>query len=160
MGHRADHRLDALELGFPLLEHAVVDLVHARDHFHQSAKGTHAFDQTHLLHKIREVEGGLLQLALHALHISDLHLLLSPFHQGEHISHAEDPAGHPLRMEGLEGLHLFAGADEFDRRATHLADREGSAATAIAIELGEHCPRKTHLLMECAGEFSGLLADH
>ena len=160
LGHRADHRFDPFELGFPLLEHAVIDFVHARDHFHQPPQGAHAFDQAHLLNEIGEVKGGLLQLALHALHIGDLHLLLGLFHQGEHIAHAQDSTGHPLRMEGLEGLHLFAGADELDRGSTHLADRERGPAAAVAIQLGEHRPGETHLLVEGAGEFGGLLADH
>ena len=50
--HRTDHGFDALQLLLPLLEHAVVDLVHARDHFHQTPERAHALDQAHLLHEI------------------------------------------------------------------------------------------------------------
>ena len=159
-GHRADHRFDALELGFALLEHPVVDLVHPRDHFHQAAEGAHALDQAHLFDEIGEVEAGFLQLALHLLDIGDLNFLLGLLHEGEHITHAEDAAGHPLGVERLQRLHLLAGADEFDRRAAHLADREGGATPGVAVHLGEHGPGDAHLLMERAGEFSGLLADH
>ena len=159
-GHRADHGFDLFELLLALLEHAVINFVHARDHLHQAPEGAHALDQAHLLQKIGEVEGGLLQLLLHAGHIGQLHFLLGFLHQGEHIAHAEDAAGHPFRVEGLEGLHLFAGADEFDRRAAHLADREGGAAAAVAIELGEHGAGDADLLVEGPGEFGRLLADH
>ena len=159
-GHRADHRFDLFELLLALLEHAVINLVHPRDHFHQAAEGAHALDQAHLLQKIGEVEGGLLQLLLHAGHIGQLHFLLGLLHQGEHIAHAEDAAGHALGVEGLQGLHLFAGADELDRGAAHLADREGGAAAAVAIELGQHGAGEADLVVEGAGEFGRLLADH
>ena len=159
-GHRADHGLDFFELLLPLLEHAVVDLVHARDHFHQPPQGAHALDQTHLLQEIGEVEGGFLQLLLHPLHIGQFHLFLGLLHQGEHVAHAEDAAGHPFGVEGLQRLHLFAGADELDRRTAHLADREGGAPPGIAIELGEHGTGDAHLLMEGPGEIGGFLANH
>ena len=123
LGHRADHRLDLAQLLLPLLEHAVVDLVHPRDQLHQAPQGAHALDHAHLLQEIGEVKRGLLQLLLHAGHIGQLHLLLGLLHQGEHIAHAQDAAGHALGMEGLQRLHLLAGADELDRRTADLADR-------------------------------------
>ena len=158
--HRADHGLDLLELLLALLEHAVVDLVHAWDHLHQPTKRAHSLDQAHLLKEIREIEAGLLQLLLHLGHIGELHLLGGLLHQGEHVAHAEDAAGHPLGMEGLQGLHLFAGADELDRCPAHLADREGRAPPGISVQLGEHGPADAHLLMEGPGEVGRLLADH
>ena len=51
-GHRTDHRFNLLELLLALLEHAVIDLVHARDHLHQTAQGAHALDQAHLLDEV------------------------------------------------------------------------------------------------------------
>ena len=160
LGHRTDHRFDLLELLLALFEHAVIDLVHAGDHLHQSPQRAHALDQPHLLKKIREVEAGLLELLLHLGHIGQLHFLGGLLHQGEHIAHAEDAAGHALGVEGLQGLHLLAGADELDRRTAHLADREGGAAPGIAIQLGEHRTGDPHLLMESAGEVGRLLANH
>ena len=68
-GHRADHRLDLLELLLALLEHAVVDLVHAGDHLHQPSKRAHALDQAHLLEEVGKIETGFLQLLLHLRHI-------------------------------------------------------------------------------------------
>ena len=63
-------------------------------------------------------------------------------------------------MEGLQRLHLLAGADELDRRTADLADREGGATAGIAIEFGEHGAGDSHLLVEGAGEIGGLLANH
>ena len=120
--HRTDHRFDPFQLLLPLLEHPVVELVHARDHLHQAPERPHPLDQTHLLHEVREIERRLLQLFLHLLDIGELNLLLGLLHQRQHIAHAEDAAGHPFGMEGLERLHLLAGADELDRLTAHLAD--------------------------------------
>ena len=63
-------------------------------------------------------------------------------------------------MEGLERLHLLAGADELDRCTAHLADRKGCTASGVAIELGEHGAGDAHLLVEGPGELRRLLADH
>ena len=121
--HRADHRLNPFELLLPLLEHAVIQLVHSRDHLHQPTERTHALDQSHLMNKVCEIERRLLQLSLHLLHVSKFNLLLSLLHQSEHIPHAENAACHPLGMKRLQGLNLLASTDEFDRLPTHLADR-------------------------------------
>ena len=160
LGHGADHRFDLLELLFALLEHPVVDLVHPRDHFHETAQGAHALDQAHLLDEVREVEGGFLELLLHLGHVGQLDLLLGLLNQGQDVAHAEDPAGHPFGVEGLQRLHLFPGTDEFDRCPADLADREGRAAAGVTVELGEHRTGDAHLIVEGAGEFGGLLADH
>ena len=160
LGHRADHGLDALELLLPLLEHAVIDLVHARDHFHQTPQRAHALDQAHLLHEVREIKRRLLQLLLHLFDVGEFDLLLGLLHQRQHITHAEDAAGHPFGMERLQGLHLLAGADELDRLTAHLADRKGGTTAGITIKLGEHRSGDAHLVVEGAGEFGRFLTDH
>ena len=63
-------------------------------------------------------------------------------------------------MEGLESLHLLAGADELDRLTAHLADRERRAAAGITIELGQHRTGDAHLLVEGTGELGRFLTDH
>ena len=143
-----------------MLEHAVVNFVHARDQLHQPAQGAHAPDHAHLLQKVGEVETGFLEFLLHAGHVGQLHLLGGLLHQGEHVAHAEDAACHPLGMEGLESLYLLAGADELDRRTAHLADRKGCTAAGVAVELGEHGSCDANLIVEGPGEIGGLLADH
>ena len=158
--HRSDHCLNPLELLFSLLEHAVIKLVHARDHFHQSPKRSHPLDQTHLLDEIREIERRLLQLLLHLLDVGELHLLLGLLDQRQHIPHAEDAAGHPLRVKRLQRLNLLTGADELDRLTADLSDRQRCPAAGVPIELGEHRTGDTDLIMESAGEFRRLLTDH
>ena len=149
--HRPNHGLDTLELVLALLQHAVVDLVHAGDHFHEPSEGSHPLDQTHLLEEVREVERRLLQLLLHFFNVGEFDLFLSLLHQREHIPHAEDAARHPLWMERLKCLNLFTGANELDRLAAHFADGQCGATAGITIQLGEHSPGNTHLLMEGTG---------
>ena len=113
-----------------------------------------------MLHKIREIEGGFLQLLLHLLDIGELHLLLGLLHEGEHIAHPEDAARHPLGVKRLQGLHLLSRADELDRLAAHLADRQSGTTTGIAIKLGEHGSGDPHLVVEGPGEIGRFLTDH
>ena len=54
-------------------------------------------------------------------------------------------------MERLKRLNLFTGANELDRLAAHFADGQCGATAGIAIQLGEHSPGNTHLLMEGTG---------
>jgi hypothetical protein len=44
-------------------------------------------------------------------------VLLSLFDEAEHVAHAEDPARHPIRVEGLESLEAFPESGELDRHA-------------------------------------------
>ena len=143
-----------------LLEHAVVDFVHTRDHFHQPPKGAHALDQSHLLQEVGKIKRRLLQLFLHFFNVSEFNLLLRLLHQREHIAHPEDATRHPLGMKRLKSLNFFARTDEFDRLTTHLANRQGRATAGITIELGEHSSGDPHLIVEGTGELSRLLANH
>ena len=38
--------------------------------------------------------------------------LLGPLDERQHVAHAEDPAGEPVRVEDLERVGLLAGAHE------------------------------------------------
>ena len=55
----------------------------------------------------------------------------------QHVAHAEDAADDAVGMEGLEGVGLFAGADELDGLAGDVADGERRAAAGVAVHLGE-----------------------
>ena len=144
----------------PLLEHAVVNFVHARDHFHQPPQGAHAFDQAHLLQEVGKIKRRLLQLFLHFFNISEFNLFLRLLHQREHITHPEDATRHPLGMKRLESLNFFARTDEFDRLTAHFANRQRRATPGIAIELGEHSSGDSHLIVEGTGELCRLLTNH
>ena len=64
-------------------------------------------------------------------------LLLGALDQRQDIAHAEDALGEPVRIERLERVGLFAGADELDRHAGDGADRKRRAAAGVAIHLGQ-----------------------
>ena len=146
--HRTNHCFNPLELLFPLLKHAVIQLVHAWHHLDQATERTHAFDQSHLLQEIRKVKRCFLQLFLHLLDISKLHLFLSFLNKGEHIAHTKDAAGHALWMERLQGLNFFTSADELDRLTTHLANRKRRPTTRITIKLGKHRSSDANLVVK------------
>ena len=59
------------------------------------------------------------------------------FDEGGDVAHAEDAADDAVGMKGLEGVGLFAGAEELDGLAGDVADGERSAAAGVAVHLGE-----------------------
>ncbi len=59
------------------------------------------------------------------------------FDERHHVAHAEDAADDAVGMEGLEGVGLFADADELDGLAGDVADGEGRAAAGVAVHFGE-----------------------
>ena len=62
--------------------------------------------------------------------------LLGAFDQRKHVAHAEDAGNNTLGVEGFERVVFLADSHKLHRRPGHFADREGRAATRIAIELG------------------------
>ena len=78
----------------------------------------------------------------------------------EHVAHAEDAADDAVGMEGLEGVGLFAGADELDGLAGDVADGEGRAAAGVAVHLGEDDAGEAEALVEVLGGVDGVLAGH
>ena len=63
-------------------------------------------------------------------------------------------------MEGLEGVGLFAGAEELDGLAGDLADGERGAAAGVAVHLGEDGAGDLELVVEGLGGVDGVLAGH
>ena len=55
----------------------------------------------------------------------------------KHVAHAEDAADDAIGMERLEGVRLFAHADELDGLAGDVANRERRAAAGVAVHLGQ-----------------------
>ena len=51
-------------------------------------------------------------------------------------------------MEGLEGIGLFADADELDGLAGDVADGEGRAAAGVAVHFGEDDAGEAEALVE------------
>jgi len=52
-----------------------------------------------------------------------VHPLLGLLDQGHNVAHAEDPIGHPLRMERLDPVDLLAGPDVLEGPSGRVADR-------------------------------------
>ena len=63
-------------------------------------------------------------------------------------------------MELLEVLELLSHADVLDRRPGHPVDREGGAASRIAVHLGENHPGDAHRLVKTLRDPDGILAGH
>ena len=62
--------------------------------------------------------------------------------------------------EGLEGVRLFAGAEELDGRAGDVADGEGCAAAGVAVHLGEDGSGDGEEIVEGLRGVDGVLAGH
>ena len=95
----------------------------------------HAAELNELIVVIGEGEGVLLKLFLELLRLLLVKGLLGLFDKGEHIAHAEDTACHPVGMEGLDLVELFARAGELNRLSGDRSDGEGGSASRVAVEL-------------------------
>ncbi len=85
---------------------------------------------------------------------------LGLFDERHHVAHAEDAADDAVGMEGLEGVGLFADADELDGLAGDVANRERCAAAGIAVHLGEHDAGEAEALVKILRGVDGVLAGH
>ena len=120
----------------------------AGDHAHQPANTADLFDLLQLVPHIGEIELALAHPlgGAHRLFLVDI--LDRLFDERDHIAHAQNAVGDARGMEILERIHLFAGADELDRFASDRAHRKRCAATAIAIDAGEHNAGNPHALVK------------
>ena len=87
-------------------------------------------------------------------------LLLSALHQRDHVAHAQYAVGHTRRMEGIDGLHLLARTDKLDGLRHHRANRKGSTAAGITVELGQHHAVEVQAVVEFLGGVHGILTGH
>ena len=71
------------------------------------------------------------------LRLFDINGLLYIFNQGNDVAHAENAAGHAFGIKGLEAVNLFRNADKLNRLARGEGNREGRAASAVAVQFGE-----------------------
>ena len=56
--------------------------------------------------------------------------------QRDDVAHAENAAGDARRIEILDRVEFFAGADQLDRLAGDRAHRQRGAAAAVAVDRG------------------------
>ena len=101
-----------------------------------------------------------LHLLHHLLRFVLIDAFLHIFDQRQHIAHAQNPAGHPFRVEGLQAGEFFAHADEFDRLAGDMAHRQRRAAARIAVQLGQDHPGQRQRLVKGLGGVHRILALH
>ena len=66
--------------------------------------------------------------------------------------------GDAVGMEGFQRVQLFAGAQEFDRRAGDAAHGKRRAAAGIAIDAGQDDARQMQPVVEVLGDIDRVLA--
>ena len=114
-----------------------------------------------LLPEVRQIEVlALLELLDQPLGLLAVDLGLHLLDQRDHVAHAQDARGDPVRMEGLQGRGLLADAQELDRLAGDLADGQGRAAAGVAVGLGEDDAGQRQGLVEGLGGVGRVLAGH
>src|SRR5699024_7869688 len=92
----------------------------------------------HLVEEVLERQLTGTQLLRRGLRLVLIYDGLGLLDEREHITHAEDAAGHALRVEDIEVLELLTGGGEHDRLAGDLTDGQGGTTTGVTVELGEH----------------------
>ena len=73
---------------------------------------------------------------------------------------AQDAAGHAFGAERLQRVEMLAGADELDRHAGDVLDREQRAAAGVAVELRHDDAVELQRLVERLGAVHRVLAGH
>ncbi len=112
---------------------------HARQFVQHAGHAAQFFHLLELLQQIFQIKAlTLLELLGQFIGFILVQLAFCFFHQAQHIAHAENPGRYPIRIEGFQGIRLFAHTDEFDGFAGNMPHREGSTATGITIGLGQH----------------------
>ena len=80
--------------------------------------------------------------------------------KGEQITHAQNAAGHALRVKDIEIIELLTGRGVHDGLAGDLTDRQGRTTTGVTVQLSENDAGKVHAIAEGLGRLHGVLADH
>jgi len=90
----------------------------------------------------------------------DSEMLLRPLHKSQHVAHPENPAGQPIRIEGLQRICLLARTHELDRQPRYRANRQCRASAGVAIDLGQYQTAHRDGSVESFGDVHRLLAAH
>ena len=138
-GHRPDDRLDGGEV--VVADLGVLHLLgDPGEHPHDPAEGAHLLDLLELVEEVVEGESALEDAGGGLFGLLGLEDLLGLLDQGEHVAHAQDPAGQAVGVEEVEVLDLLPGGGEGDRSADHLLHAQGRAPAGVTVELGEDDP--------------------
>ena len=160
-GHRADHRLDPVELTLVEVVELGGHLAHARHHLEHRLQRAHPLDRGHLLEEV--VEGEVLlgeELALHLLGLAALEGALGLLDERQDVTHVEDPAGHAVGVEDLDVLGLLAGGGEHDRPPRRARDGQRGTTSGVTVELRQDDTGEVDALGEGPRGLDGRLADH
>ena len=82
------------------------------------------------------------------------------FDERHHVAHAQDAADDAVGMERLEGVGLFAGADELDGLAGDVANGERRAAARVAVHLGQDHAGEAEARVKILRRVDRVLAGH
>src|SRR5699024_9626594 len=105
-------------------------------------------------------KGLFAEFALKLRGLFGVYRLLRLFDKRKHIAHAEYPRRHPVGMEGLDIVQLFAHAYEFYRLARDVPHRKRGAAPRVAVELCEDDARYVKQVVEALCDVDGILTGH
>ena len=152
VGHGVDDGFEARELLFVDVPGGLLHAGEGADggeHLEDAFHGAHFLDLTELVAEVFEREAVAEEGFLGELFgLFAVEGGLGVFDEGHDVAHAEDAADDAVGVEGLEGVGLFAGAEELDGLAGDVADGEGRAAAGVAVHLGEDDAGEAEALVE------------
>ena len=134
--------------------------VHAGHHGRDLVERAHVFELRELVVEIGEGEFIALELLLELGGLLRVKRGLCLFDEREHVAHAEDARGHAAGVEGLDLVELFARADELDGLSRDGFDRKRSAASRVAVQLGQHHGIDVQPLVEALSGVHRILSGH
>ena len=152
--------------GFDTLEGVIVDvdvfqrLADAGNHRGKILDVTHLLDLLDLGVEVVEVELVLTDFLLQPAGFLLVVLLLSALHEADDVAHTEDTVGHTRGVEGVYGFHLLARAYKLYRLVDNGANRQGSTAARVAVELSEDNAGVVEAVVELLGRVDGVLTRH
>src|SRR6266540_1316639 len=158
--HREDDRFDARELLLVDLIETLELLADAGDQLQEALDRSHPAHHPVGLQEVVEAEPALEHAGLELLLLVLLHGLLRALDQRQHVAHAEDARGHPVRMEVLQLIELLPDGDELDRSARDGLHRERRAAARVAVELRHQDAVERDALLERERHVHRLLSRH
>jgi hypothetical protein len=162
--HRVDDGLDAVELAFVYVFYGLLHAGEGADggeHLEDGLHAAHLFDLTELVAEVFKGEAIAGESLLgELLGFAAVEGGFGAFEQGGDVAVAHDAGDDAVGVEGLEGVGLFAGAEELDGCAGDVADGEGSAASCVAVHLGEDGAGDGEEIVEGLGGVDGVLAGH
>ncbi|BDB43582.1 hypothetical protein IWGMT90018_40280 [Mycobacterium kiyosense] len=86
--------------------------------------------------------------------------LLGLFDQAQHVAHAQNAAGHPVRVEDVEVFELLPGGGEKDWHTGDFTHRQRGATAGVAVQLGQYHAGEADAVAERLGGGDRVLADH